>query len=415
MNINRSLVLPQNFSRNSVLVLSFLFSTFIIWHNTILRSSELRWNSWAYYEWLINYDSGFVRRGLIGHLINMFSFGSEVKTVNSIVFSLAVVFIFLVNLFVWKSCLSTQSTVLIVLSPTGIVWMAIRNEYYFRKEVLFYIVILMASLILMRRHHKTLRDTPYSLTGFIFIVTPLLLLVHESALFFAVPFLSVILSQAYDGFKFRRPILICYLIFALIFFLFVITNKGTYVTSIGIWDSLSDVARMEALEVSPQGGISAIGWSTWQGIKLSVLLVAGGNAGFYLLQLVFLYILITFIVSNQRNQDFKEFLFVREMFLPYVLICITFLPLFILGWDWGRWLMGIWYVSLCVYLLKLDTGLQSSKKSIRVLTSGGTLTFFFLLFISIVTPTPECCISSSGGIEENPLFQALIVFLRTQL
>jgi len=415
MNINRSTVLPQNIFRNCVLVLSLLFSTFIIWQNTIFRSSEIRWNLWAYYEWLINYNAGFVRRGLIGHLINLFSFGSEPKTVNSIVFSLAVVFILLVNLFVYKSSLSTQSTVLIVLSPTGIVWMAIRNEYYYRKEILFFIVILIASLIFMRRHHNTCKDTAYSLTVFIFIVTPLLILVHEGALFFAVPFLSVILSQAYDGIKFRRPILICYLTLALILFLFMIINKGTYATSIGIWNSLSDVARLGSLEVLPQGGISAIGYSTWQAIKFAGGLVASGNAGFYLLQLVFLYLLITFIVSNQRNQDFKELLFVREMFLPYVLICLTFLPLFVLGWDWGRWLMGIWYVSLCVYLLKLDTRLRSFEKSTRELISGGALLFFSLLFISILTPAPECCISSPGGIFENPLFEPLIVFLRAQL
>ena len=51
--------------------LLFIFSVFKIYDNTVSR------DAWQYGEWLINYQSGFVRRGLIGEIIYYLSLGLQ--------------------------------------------------------------------------------------------------------------------------------------------------------------------------------------------------------------------------------------------------------------------------------------------------------------------------------------------------
>ena len=61
--------------------------------------------------------------------------------------------------------------------------------------------------------------------------------------------------------------------------------------------------------------------------------------------------------------------------------------------------MGIWYISLFIFLLELD-GRILYIFSLFITNPEKILPYLFfylLLFLGIFTGVPECCISASGG------------------
>ena len=122
----------------TIYFIGILFSVIVIWSNTLHTPSSLKWNSWVFYEWIINYEGGFVRRGLIGSVINAFYYGEELSAVNTLVFFVALLFILLATMFVASNVKNARSALLFVFCPVGFYWMAIGNEYYYRKEIFFF-------------------------------------------------------------------------------------------------------------------------------------------------------------------------------------------------------------------------------------------------------------------------------------
>src|SRR5205085_9892783 len=50
-------------------------------HTVLSPANSLQWSSWAYSEWLISYEAGFVRRGLAGTLIKYTAGGRDLLPV----------------------------------------------------------------------------------------------------------------------------------------------------------------------------------------------------------------------------------------------------------------------------------------------------------------------------------------------
>lgn len=44
---------------------------YVCWKATLETPALLKWNAYGLSEWLINYEGGFVRRGLVGQWINL--------------------------------------------------------------------------------------------------------------------------------------------------------------------------------------------------------------------------------------------------------------------------------------------------------------------------------------------------------
>ena len=45
-------------------------SIMLVWVATMSDPAHLKWSTWAYSEWRISYDAGFIRRGLGGWVID---------------------------------------------------------------------------------------------------------------------------------------------------------------------------------------------------------------------------------------------------------------------------------------------------------------------------------------------------------
>ena len=93
---------------------------------------------------------------------------------------------------------------------------------------------------------------------------------------------------------------------------------------------------------------------------------------------------IYMILFNNTFLSFKEIIldFHKE---NYILI-ITY-SIFLIGWDWGRWFVIIFYLYLLtfIYLNYLSNFVYNSNFSVSI-------TLFYII-ISILTIIPECCLS----------------------
>ena len=77
--------------------LLFIFSVFKIYDNTVSR------DAWQYGEWLINYQGGFTRRGLVGEILVQINYFLNFK-IRNLVFIFEIILLFtyyfyIINLF----------------------------------------------------------------------------------------------------------------------------------------------------------------------------------------------------------------------------------------------------------------------------------------------------------------------------
>ena len=100
-----------------------------------------RFNVWPISEWMINYQAGFVRRGLIGEVLHQLNMaGGVIPILYPLVFIFycAYIAIFIFN-FIISKIRSSSILTLSLLIPGGIFHMALGPYFYTRKEILFLI------------------------------------------------------------------------------------------------------------------------------------------------------------------------------------------------------------------------------------------------------------------------------------
>lgn len=409
----------SNYARIAILIGIASFALFIIWKNTLEDPTVIKWNIWAFYEWLINYEGGFVRRGLAGALVSSYFYGNEITAINFIVFVLSFNLIILATTFAITTVNTTKSALLYAFCPTGIYWMAASNEYFYRKEILFYISLLLVSLIFNRWLKESTKFLSNFLTVVIFLVSIFLSFVHEAFLFYGCLLFSLILLLVHKRHPAKAKVIVqTYLAMSLLIFIFFCVFKGDASTSKAIWESLSEPARSLSHNQDVAGGISAIGWSLKQGLSMSLYTIQSGLGAYYLFSILIIYLTLGFIVSEQRNLSLQEFYVSKKLFIPFLCILLTFLPLFILGWDWGRWVMGIWYVSVCMFFLRIDVKLTDLTENILEIDPRRFVLIVFsaLLCLELITRVPECCFSGTGtSLLSNPAFLNIKEVLKQKL
>ena len=95
-------------------------------------------------DWLINYEGGFVRRGLIGELITNFSTISSFKLRDSILIFQLFFFIsyyFLIILFC-KNLFQNRLIILAIFSPIFVLYPVAEIEVLGRKELIIFLIFL---------------------------------------------------------------------------------------------------------------------------------------------------------------------------------------------------------------------------------------------------------------------------------
>ena len=145
-------------------------------------------------------------------------------------------------------------------------------------------------------------------------------------------------------------------------------------------------------------------------LSLQIRAVLGGLGTYYLFPMILVYLIIGYIVAEQRNVKPVDFYFAPEMSITFAAVTLMFTPLFALGLDWGRWVLGISVIALSILTLKLESPLVSVVRARSALGIRGISSVLFgaLLVVAFLTRVPECCLEGSGStLLSNPALDAL--------
>ena len=320
-------------SRHTFMVFLVAFFLAIFFYVSI-KSVELQGHQWTYGDWLINYSSGFVRRGLSGEFLQLFS-----RVVNPI-YMITILQILLYSIFLFFSCYvicnekQALAVALVVFSPFAFLFPV--NDMYAvgRKEIIFLAVF--AFLIFVSKSQLRQKNKDHVI--FIFLVIyPIFILLHE-ALILGLPFILAL--YLVDGID-RKRLITAFLLFIpnLVVFAFCIFSP---VTSSDVEVIISSIAT---IKLDGHGAIEALAYDSERSIRY----VKNNriNASF------FISLLLLTVISFIPLLDTIKKLFSNKYVLFLLLgSLLGFCLLSVVAIDWGRWI-HVYFTALFLFLLKI--------------------------------------------------------------
>ena len=289
-------------------------------------------NNWSLGEWLINYQGGFVRRGLFGQIFQIYENPGHVVNV----FQKVVIFLFFTSILIYlflerNKSLLLQFTIIVLFCSGGIVDFLTSDknfEYLDRKEILFYLILM--SLLLLKYFFPL---NSYTWIISCAILSSLMILTHELFAVYFVPSLYfIIFLNNFNNKKFLLSSSLLYLIPTTFVFLLVFINSGSVDTVKAIFESYKSTDVEYLYKVG--SGLKALAWTFDQSHKLSLRMFELGSIYpwfFYL----FFNLFICIFLSYSLNDNLKKFL------ISNILLLLSFLGFVVAaysGWDWGRFI-----------------------------------------------------------------------------
>lgn len=405
---------------------------YLCYQHTLASPGTLKWSVWAFSDWLINYSGGFVRRGLAGYLIRLFSRGqSAIAVVNMLVFANFTTMIFLTSLLLMISRrVGAFAAVLFLLIPGGVWSMQFTNSFYYRKEILFFAYIALICVIykLARRMIGGAPLYPLDILncGVIALCSVVMSFVHESFLFIgALPSMMVlywIASRNWPEWRIRVPMIYALAMVGL--FLVFMVYKGGQHHAQTIWLSLNPADRsLISKNGEIGGGISSIGWASTRELGETLLVVLKGTAWYYLFALAvsIVYILATVGLfctdgPNERGAA-NRCVWTTKI---YSLCLAAVAPLFVLAADWGRWIVAVNMMAIPLICAgEFSETFPYPKLDVRVIWRAASARYvalacgLFLILAALTFRIPECCLVGSG--DGFTTLESRIVISLTQL
>lgn len=369
-------------------LLIYLLSITQVAKRTVL-SETLEYSPWSFSELLISYPDQFIRRGLIGETIHIISSDTVLfDTVNLVVFINFVIFTLLSFTFIKLSNLSSIQHFLYLISIFGILNVSMFNQYFHRKEM-FVLNLFLIILLTLR-----FRANEYLILIISSICSILMILIHEGIAMITIPFIVYLFKKMLDN---SKKVLYVYTPIVLLIFLTVILGSGSDSSSNVMWENLSEFDKNQIV-ITPNA-ITAIGWSVLDSfLNTTQILIFSGSMflwTFYFFMVGFTLFVIFNINFNKIYIDYskvKSFLVKEKYFLVIPV-------LFVIGFDWGRWLFSLFHLCFFSYL--------TLKENTIITTIRWTIPMFILAVTSIFTIMPECCLQMSGTIISSNYYRII--------
>ena len=393
---------------------------------------NLYWNQsyddcWTVGEWLISYAGGFVRRGLPGSLLFQLSTIFHVPVVG-LVWAWSIAAYLALALILRRLCFPLVSLPFI-LSPVLLLAPVVGN-FLIRKDV--YLVLCYGVCLLVIKSYVNLKVNLVQAFFLINAIATSAILTHEQFGLWALPSLVSFLAFASLRVRFLSwtralPLSLGFFSPCLVSTVTVLLHKGNADQASAIdlaWRAIPNLLSASGQSVGPAGAIDAIGWSIQQGWRASGVSVFHAFDGWVWIPGAWiLTILICFSVFvYSPSQDETN---LRKIIAFLQLVC--FLPIFIIGFDFGRWIYNWMAVSTLSYGLinefrpfvvgqssptwqsaRLVMALQSLAYRLPVIPLSERTSLVVLLLISI----PRCCWSLRTYFVVSPPYYGMFLFKR---
>ena len=377
----------MNFKR---VFFNFLLLSLISYTTLSIFYSAVSFN-WTFQDWNINYDGGFVRRGLGGEILSFIKnffyeedlqlyFGVPINFTYFYVLSLINLIFYLLFLNFFKNVNLNFTNFFIIFSPISLPFVIYNTGAIARKEILLFIGFLIFIYTLRSFYNK--RNS----IVFLIFFFPLMILIHEGMIFFILIFVILFfLSIKRNIRKTDISLVSIFILISIFFFIITIINKGETIHVLSICQNLDYIKNCRTF--------SAISMLSDDQTLISTfnLLWERIFSNKYLIYYPLISILAFYPLCKNSSYYFFEISFKNKVikinFLFIVLILfLNTLPLYIFTFDWGRWL-NITYILLMLtfYFLK-DSDVLICKKTYKqniYVKNNNFLKKFILIFIML--------------------------------
>jgi len=367
-----------------------------------------RFNVWPISEWLINYQAGFIRRGLLGEmLLRVYGPSGLIRPLYIAMFFSYVVYTATFILVYLKSGIRNGNVLLVsILIQGGIFHMGMTSDFYTRKENIFLIFFAIQCLLYLK-----IKSAPISLQKYwlgiylaaLFIVTPSLVLVHEAYIFLSFPISALLLwILALERPQDRYLRLAVGLLFCetLIAFSICSVFHGDIAMSQLIWDSLPLTDRLQLSPAAPYstfGAIGSLGWGLNQHLSTLYGVVSSGGIFIWIFFAFGNAMVLTYIYIAIDPPKINGF---PSQYLRWILIgFLVLIPMFLVGSDWGRWIASISnQLILLMFTLhqsdlffKPDMNPMPIRFSLFGRLRSRAFLFWLCVAYGLIFQMPECC------------------------
>lgn len=317
--------------------------------DNVRRAAE----SWQVTEILINYQGGFVRRGLVGEIIYWLHCNCGIDVMFQVyTFSILSVLIFFY--LVIRDTIRRGYSVLML--PTAMLLSSLFvSGYWVRKD--FFIILLFYTVV---RLLKTTGCLKYILINFLLIVG---VLSHEVIIFISLPILYV--SMLYDckaNDKYNKNVVVwafvrsmlCYLP-TLVVSVLVLMNKGDAMVAARIWQSWHSLGVVNG-DIAT--AIDAIGWTLARAIETGVAVWSHVSCGVYYPFMWAILSLIAFVIFVWMYKlkprlcgyaPFNDFPITESIYI-ILFQFLAMVPLLLVFADTSR---AFFYVIMSSYIIRL--------------------------------------------------------------
>ena len=337
------------------------------------NTAKIDMNPWAYSDLLINYQAGFVRRGLLGNLIYISDQDGVIyNNLYIFVFLNFCFFVLLIILNLNLLPLNSFQKFLFHISIFGTFNMTLFGNYFARKEIFILNLFLIITLVKQKVNLKFF----ILICSFFGIIA---ILIHEGIGFFLFyPFTIFLIKQKNGNESFVN-------LFRLLMFFTFLTSfvfRGGESVSQGILDSISQT-DLNLLDGLNPNAITFLNSNLFDALEMLYILIFSGSLILWGVFFIFIIVTLSIVFNIDIRKIYND---LRSRLSDNKDFFIIF-ALFVLGWDWGRWILTLFYFILFGVLIDI----KESKNKIYSIYH-----YVFFVSISIITSMPPCCLEMSG-------------------
>jgi hypothetical protein len=344
---------------------------------------------WGYSEFLVNYSNGFIRRGLPGTvLIKIYEmFGLDPYLFLTVLLSLVLIAILIIFYYLLKSTKVKASTIIFLSANPLLLNAPLLSVTMFRKDWLIILGLMLhayyARLILL---NKTNKKKYVVFLVFLIFYSQAVILTHEITILFVLIH-YVLLRNILHCFSLSEALLI-----RRIYLLFIFTQASTFIyltMNSGSPKQASEIAKSisSRFELPNINAIQSFGLS-----PTSAIYHAGDIM--YIAKNLFIYS-VWFYIGPYLIYKVLKSGEIKTLFVNFLSISPLLTLFFLIGGDWGRWIVLLSFTVFIVLIANWAVVDGSINKKLNLvilfksLPSNKSLFFIIVIFcVSLLFRVP---------------------------
>ena len=396
----------KNFNSLFLLFILFIFFTAVFW----LYQKHTVGNDSTISEWMINYQGGFTRRGIIGEICFQLAdfFNLNLRFVIFLFQSfLYLIYSILIYFFI-KNVPKNILTIIAIYSPIFLLYPVSEIEVLARKEIFLYVGFI---IFLIISNINTSKNSPLI---YIFLIFPILCLIWEPFIFFF-PFAAyiILIRNNEDSFKIITLKIILSFSSSILLVIIILLNLLTTDEYLLMADSLmnrfgetcymscASLGNNSTIKGQFTGVLNLLSSSVI--FRYSVVLLIGFSALFILIYNTKLKNRLIYLNSPVYN-----WLFSKNLFLTFIILLFPSFILFAIMTDWGRVVNMSYTFTILTYIYLIKNNLIIVEKKIFSLDNLCIRKFsFFIILFFIFAFGWNQKTGMTGDVATNSLYKIL--------